>query len=164
MTVVACGCLNGLEVGSRPHERHESVLCRERAGDRFGGSAGSGHVGFRREAFLACHRDAWARVRDHERDGRVGGGDLEHDPAALAVAEQAESCRIDSGRLAQAGQLRRDIGRLLGGAGVAPVAGRLADAALVERGCGDAAVEQAGADRREVDVVVAIRTAPTREP
>ena len=110
------------------------------------------------------HRDAWAGVRDRERDGLVGGGDLEHHPAALAVAEEPQSCRIDSGRFAEAGQLRGDVGGLLGRAGVTPVAGRLADAALVERGCGDAAVEQAGSDRREVDVVVAVRSAPTREP
>ena len=157
VTVLAGGRLDGREVGSAPHERDESVLCRERDGHRLGRCPARDHVGFCREALLARHGDTRARVRDHERDGRVSRGDLEHDPAALAVTEEPEAGRIHVRGFPQGGELRRDVRRLLGRAGVTPVARRFTDASLVERRCGDAPLEQAGPDRREVDVVVAVR-------
>ena len=54
VTVIARGCLDGLEVGSAAHQRHESVLRRERAGHGLGGSSGCSHVGFGGEAFLVA--------------------------------------------------------------------------------------------------------------
>ena len=60
LTVVAGGRLDGLEVGSAPYQRDESVLGRERAGYRLGRCAARGHVGFCREALLARHGDTRA--------------------------------------------------------------------------------------------------------
>jgi hypothetical protein len=144
------------ERDSGSHHRDELVELLHPLLDLGGAGARAGQVRTVGMTLLSCRGDARTRARHHEFGVGAAGRCFEDDPAALAVPEQADR---HPGGVVHCFEARDRVGRLLDDPRVLPAPGRWADATLVEGGDRDPRGEEVLADRREEDVVVAIRRA-----